>query len=138
MTYYLDTSAVVKLLVNEDESSALRGFLEGVPKQGSPFGLASSELLRTELLCAIGQRGTSLTEARRLLASLHLIRVSPAIADYAGRLCRQIRTRSLDSLHLATALSLVDSLRAVVTYDRRMIAAASELGISVVHPGVID
>ena len=136
MTFYLDTSAAVKLLIPEVESTALRRFMEEPASNQGPPLFASSEILRTELLCAAGRAGGSLTAGRRLLNSLHLIRVSTGITDYAGRLCDQVGLRSLDSLHLATALSLVDSLTAVVTYDSRMADAATRLGIMVASPGV--
>ena len=135
MTYYLDSSAVIKLLVPEEESNALRNFMVSATPSGVSPAFAASEIARTEVLCAVAKAGGSLVSARRVLGSITLIRLGTGITDYAGRLCHHLATRSLDSLHLATAMSLVDSLSAVVTYDSRMSQSATTLGLTVLSPG---
>lgn len=44
--------------------------------------------------------------------------------------------RSLDAIHLATAVSLEDALAVFVSYDERQIRAADELGGIITFPGV--
>lgn len=125
---YLDSSAAVKLIVREAESDALESWLR-------PHDvLASSALLRTELLRAI-QRGAPrrIAEARAALAAFTLRAVDDEILDAAGDIGPS-SIRSLDAIHLATALRLVTALDAIVTYDRRMIEGAVLLGLPVASP----
>lgn len=128
MAVYLDSSAAVKLIVREAESDALESWLR-------PHDvLASSALLRTELLRAI-QRGAPrrIAEARAALAAFTLRAVDDEILDAAGDIGPS-SIRSLDAIHLATALRLVTALDAIVTYDRRMIEGAVLLGLPVASP----
>src|SRR6266446_10170826 len=120
---YLNTSAAVKLLMAERESAALRRWLRLRPER------ASAALLRVELVRVVRRAGFPrlLPETRRLLAGVHLIRLDDALLDRAANLDPDLR--SLDSIHLAAAASLGDDLAAVVTYDDRLLAAASSLGL---------
>ncbi|MEO6579241.1 MAG: type II toxin-antitoxin system VapC family toxin [Candidatus Limnocylindria bacterium] len=128
MTAYLDSSAAVKLVVREAESDALGAWI----RQRSR--LVSSALLRTELIRAV-RRGepAAMDRARATIARFNLHGLDPAILDLAGRL-DPTSLRSLDAIHLATALRLTDELEAIVTYDRRMIAGAQRLGLPVASP----
>jgi len=125
---YLDSSAAVKLIVREAESEALESWLR-------PHDvLTSSALLRTELLRAI-RRGAPrrIAEARAALAAFTLRAVDDEILDVAGDIGPS-SIRSLDAIHLATALRLATALDAIVTYDRRMIEGAVLLGLPVASP----
>jgi hypothetical protein len=127
-TAYLDTSAFVKLVIREPESGALLRSLRQWPWR------TSSALLRTEALRAVGRQGQGAAAAtRRLLAGLHLIAVDEAVLDRAGEL-QPWGLRSLDAVHLATALSLGSDLEVVVTYDARLAEGARALGLEVVSP----
>ncbi|MEJ7802867.1 MAG: type II toxin-antitoxin system VapC family toxin [Candidatus Limnocylindria bacterium] len=128
MAVYLDSSAAVKLIVREAESEALESWLR-------PHDvLTSSALLRTELLRAI-RRGAPrrIAEARAALAAFTLRAVDDEILDVAGDIGPS-SIRSLDAIHLATALRLATALDAIVTYDRRMIEGAVLLGLPVASP----
>lgn len=126
---YLDTSAAVKLLMAEQESSALREWLSDRPVR------ASAALLRVELIRVVRRAGLPrlLPEARRLLAAVHLVRLDDALLDHAASL-DPTEFRSLDSIHLAAAVSLGDDLAAVVSYDDRLLAAAASLGLPTATP----
>src|SRR5260370_17115736 len=102
---YLDTSAAVKLLMTERESPALRRWLRRRPAR------ASAALLRVELVRVVRRAGLPrlIPEARKLLAGLHLIRLDDALLDHAGDL-DPIELRSLDSIHLAAAVTLASYL----------------------------
>jgi predicted nucleic acid-binding protein len=65
---------------------------------------------------------------------LRLIRLDDDLLDTAAHLDTPA-LRSLDAIHLASALALGKGLAAVVSYDRRMAAAAERLGLTVVAPG---
>ena len=130
MAYYLDTSAAVKLVVEEQGSKALRSWV-----QAATAPIVSSDLMRTELMRAT-RRGAPdrMTEARAVLDSVVLLTVPTTVFERAGELEPEL-LRSLDALHLASALELGDELDGVVTYDERFAAAASGLGIPVIAPG---
>ncbi|MGH7758972.1 MAG: PIN domain-containing protein [Candidatus Dormibacteria bacterium] len=72
--------------------------------------------------------------ARRQLASIHLLHLDQAILDRASAV-EPGSLRSLDALHLASALALGEQLGALLTYDRRMIEGAMAIGIPVTSPG---
>ena len=128
---YLDTSAAVKLIVVEAESGSLRDWL------GQQAGsLLSSALLAAELLRATTPHGTDAVAAgRRVVTTLHLADVDRATLEMAGHLTPQ-SMRTLDAIHLATALKYAHFLTACVTYDSRMISACKDHGVPVVSPGV--
>jgi predicted nucleic acid-binding protein len=126
---YLDTSAAVKLLMTERESPALRRWLRRRPER------ASAALLRVELVRVARRAGSPrlIPEARKLLAGVHLIRLDDALLDRAADL-DPTELRWLDSIHLAAAASLGDDLAAVVSYDERLLAAATSLGLPTATP----
>lgn len=129
MAVYLDTSALVKLVVAEPETPALRSWLTTEDREA-----VSSDLARTELMRAV-RRGAPdrLVDARAVLDALTLVEVTTALFEAAGRL-EPTELRSLDALHVAAALDLGDDLDDFVAYDERLIAAATANGITVVSP----
>jgi len=127
--FYLDTSAAAKLVVAERGSTALRRWL--APRDERMF---SSDLLRTELLRATRKAAPEqMTQARALLDSLVLLRLTTAICERAAMLEPEV-LRSLDALHLAAALEMGDELQGMVTYDQRLASGATLLGIDVLRP----
>ncbi|MGI8686022.1 MAG: type II toxin-antitoxin system VapC family toxin [Acidimicrobiales bacterium] len=125
---YLDSSAIVKLAVDEPESAALRRHL----RRQRP--LLSSALARTEVLRALLDEGEEgLSRGRAVLGRINLIRVNDRVLNAAGTLL-PAELRSLDAIHLATALQLGDDVRQLVSYDDRMIAAARQLGMRTATP----
>lgn len=130
MLIYCDASALVKLFVQEAVSAELRRFLSG------DCVLSSSELVRVEVLRTLRRRGDRRDEERAaaVLDSLALIRLDAATLDRASRL-GPATLRTLDALHLATALALSPLPRAFLCYDRRLAEAARIHGLEVVAPG---
>jgi uncharacterized protein len=125
---YLDSSAIVKLAVREDESVALRRYL----RRRRP--LVSSSLARTEVIRALLPGGEDAVAAgRKVLTRLDLVRVSTGVLDEAALLL-PVDLLSLDAIHLATARRLGRDLGAILTYDERMAEAATHLGHRVVAP----
>ncbi len=124
---YLDTSAVVKLLLAEKESFALRQYL-------GDREWASSALLRTELIRALSRVDPAVVpRALDLLDRPSLLALGTRVLDAAARLLPP-SLRSLDAIHLASALQLRDELTAFVAYDDRLLAAAAALGMPVASP----
>jgi predicted nucleic acid-binding protein len=127
--WYLDTSAFVKQLRLERETSALRRWL------GSHEEVVSSDLLRTEARrTVLGESQELRLRCEVLLEAITLIRITPELFDAAGSLAPR-GMRSLDALHLAAALALGEDLAGVVAYDRRLLAAAAALHIETASPG---
>lgn len=127
--HYLDTSALVKLVVHEPESSALREWLAQAEGEA-----VSCDLARAELMRAVRRVDPMLaTRARDVLDAISLIRVTPGTFEAAGRL-DPTELQSLDALHLAAALQLGDDLSGLVCYDSRLSLAATEQGIRIFRP----
>jgi predicted nucleic acid-binding protein len=126
---YLDSSAFVKLVVEETETAALRSFLAG---RGARR--VSSARLRAEALRAVRHLGPdALATVREGLRRVDLIGIDDRILDTAAILEPRL-LRTLDAIHLATAIAVGDDLEAIVTYDERMVDGARLLGLSTATP----
>jgi uncharacterized protein len=125
---YVDSSALIKLVVAEPESDALHSALAAWERH------AASAIVRTEVVRAAARvDSTVVNRARRVVDALTLIRVDEDILDRAARL-PPATLRTLDAIHLASALALGEALGSVVTYDVRLGEAAREAGLDVVAP----
>jgi predicted nucleic acid-binding protein len=132
VTRYLDSSALVKLFIDEPESEALRQFMHG-----ETGNAATSSLARTEVARAVASQGDDLLRtARRFLGACSEIALTRNLLDRAGELAHELGLRSLDAIHLATADQVRPFLRVIVTYDQRMAEGARRFGFEVVMPGV--
>ncbi|MDX6527025.1 MAG: uncharacterized protein QOI43_2536 [Gaiellales bacterium] len=124
---YLDSSAIVKLVVREPETDALLGFLAPGRLQ------VTSALARVEVVRAVRRHGrTATARARALLDSLSLLALD-ALLDHAAAIDGG-ELRSFDAIHIASAQQLEGELHALVTYDQRMLTAAQALGLPVNQP----
>jgi predicted nucleic acid-binding protein len=126
---YLDSSALVKLVIDEPETLALREFLGAYPDRLSSV-VGSVETLR--IARRVGG-SDALDRAQALLEAIELVRLSDSTQTAAARL-EPIELRSLDAIHLATALSLTPDLAGMVVYDRRLADAARAAGLTVWAP----
>jgi predicted nucleic acid-binding protein len=127
---YLDSSALVKLVVAEPESTALIERLRAWPQR------VSSALALTELPRALARAGLGAAahrRARSVLERLDLLAVDARILTAAATL-EPGDLRTLDAIHLASALAVREDLEVVVTYDRRMRAAAERMRLDVSAP----
>ena len=125
---YLDTSAFFKLVVDEPESRAIRRALD--PARG----LVSSALLVVESRrAAMRYADTAATRVRSALSGVTLLPVDDATLERAAAL-EPPRLRSLDAIHLATALSLGGDLDCFYCYDARLADAAAALDLRVSGP----
>lgn len=124
---YLDSSAIVKLVVHDPESTALQKFLR------SRAGFVSSALARVEVVRACLASDDVLRRAHDVIDRIELVSVSSRVLRAAALLLPP-DTRSFDAIHLATAGLLGSSLGVLVTYDRRMAKAARQAGLRVTAP----
>lgn len=128
MTVYLEASAAAKLVVQESETTAVVNFLA---KLGPGTPVIASQLLETELRRLAVRLRLPQSEVATVLDRVSLIHPVRTVWRDAGLL--SIATlRSLDALHLATALREDASM--MVTYDRRLVTAAAEVGLVTVSP----
>jgi uncharacterized protein len=133
---YLDTSAFLKLVRDEErESAAMHAYLSSTGKRPA---LVSSTLLAIE-----ARRGTLRTNPSRLprvdmlLSAVTQTEISAAIVESANRLPDPL-LRSLDAIHLATALLVREELDVLLTYDTRLRTAAEAYGLPTAAPGLSD
>lgn len=131
MKLYLDSSALVKLVQREAESNALRRFL----RRYHDDRRVTSALARVEVVHAVAEGGPdAIAHPRRQLSRVDQIALDPDLLDVAATLAPGVPLRSLDAVHLASAHALGSDLRAVITYDQRMHAAGTHLGLAVDAP----
>jgi len=125
---YVDSSALVKLIRREPETDALRRYLT------SAGPLASSIFATVEVSRAIARGAPDLTAGiPAVTGMLVLLPFDSRIATRAAAL-GPASMRTLDAIHLASAVELGDELTAFVSYDERLLAAARDLGLPVVAP----
>lgn len=128
---YLDASALMKLVRREAETEALGEWLNLRPEQP----MVTSELGRVEVLRAARRVGElALAEARAVVGDLDLIPLDRAVQDVACDIGDPL-LRTLDALHLASALLLGDALTAFIAYDQRLADGAQATGLVVAAPG---
>jgi predicted nucleic acid-binding protein len=131
VSVYLDSSAVVKLVQREKESTALRRYLSRRPDAPR----VTSGLARVEVVRAVSPGGVrAVSRARQVLDLLHEVPLDRRVLDSAASLALPAALRSIDAIQLASALVLGSTLESVVTYDTRMTAAAEGLGLKVIAP----
>ncbi len=132
---YLDTSAMVKLVVREEESGHL---IEWLNNDGDVRDCCTAQIGRIELMRAALRVGANaqlaIAAARHLLDRVDTLLMAPAIAAMAETI-GPAELRTLDALHLATILVNRSSVTAVCAYDRRLIAACEQHALTVVTPG---
>ena len=132
MICYVDTSAAMKLLVEEAESDALNAFLQSTAERQEQSTLVASWLLHTELHCAANRHPDDIDaeSVGILLETVSLIDVTRGDLLTAGALPG--RLRSNDAIHLAVALRV--GADAMLSYDDELANAAAATGLSVQQP----
>jgi len=131
---YLDSSALVKLVLPEAETGALLEALSDWPERISS-AVAGVEVLRAVRRAGAGERVRE--RAERVISGIGLVRVDGAVLSGAARL-EPAELRTLDAIHLATALSAGEDLGAMICYDAQLAQAATRLGVTMMAPGAKD
>ena len=128
-SFYLDSSAALKLVVSEAGSQDLSTWIERTRP-----ALIACDLVRTEVLRACRRHSTEATARGRSV--LDAITIFPISADLcaSAAFLEPLTMRSLDAIHLAAALSLGDDISGVVTYDERLAEACRWHGVQVLAP----
>jgi uncharacterized protein len=127
---YLDSSALVKLAITEPESAALADWL----RESSQLVRVSSPLVRVEVPRAVWRADPgSLPQAYTIVRRLREVRMTEAVLTRAAGVRPNV-LRTLDAIHVASAMSVRDNLTALVSYDKRMLAAAQDAGLPTASP----
>ena len=127
---YVDTSALLKLVLAEEHSAAFLAYLAGHAAEQA----VSSVLITIETRRAVLREAPAdLPRADLVLTRVGQIGLGHAVVESAGRL-PDPTLRSLDAIHLATALILGDDVTAFVSYDKRLLASAAAAGLPIAQP----
>jgi uncharacterized protein len=127
---YLDSAAVVKLVHAEADSEALRRWLS----EQADLAWTSSVLVEIETFRALARHAPdALARLPPVLDLIDTVDLQPRIRRLA-RTVTPASVRSLDAVHLATALHLGSQLAWLFTYDKRLADAATNAGLPVSAP----
>ena len=126
MIVYVETSAAAKLLVAEPESIAVRDYLAALVEGGNL--VFAGRILETELRRIVVRQGMSQHSATAVLDLIDVVEHSRNQFREAGML-PVAQLRSLDALHLATALDA--QADAMITFDERLEEACAAVGLAV-------
>ena len=129
MIIYVDTSAALKLVVEEPESSSTAEFLTAAGQRGDR--LVASMLLHTELHCAANRRGLPPELVNAVLDAINLVDLTRSDLLYAAALPGKLR--SADAIHLAAAIRL--ETQTLVAFDKELMGAATQAGLHTLSPG---
>jgi predicted nucleic acid-binding protein len=124
---YVDASALVKLVIDELESPAMfRWYVESERLATSVIGIIETRR-------AANRRGHDAAQLESVFRSLVILEVDEIVAAGASRMS-PVASRTLDAIHLATAMALGTEIGAFVTYDDRLAEAARSVGLPVIRP----
>ena len=125
--WYLDTSAIFKLIILEDESLALRAF---IGEENITSSYSRLEVTRTLKNFAANAKKT----AGLVLQTLSLVPVDTSVISQAQLIIETSELKAPDALHVASAIQCAPLIVGIITYDKQMAATASRLGLRVEAP----
>jgi len=129
LSWYLDSSAILKLILDEKEREALLGVLDSKS--------ISSRISQLEVKHAVNRIAPGrIMEAQSELVKMDFYPLSNAVLSIAENFPAGVTLRSLDAIHVATALLLDKSIEGIITYDKSMMKNAKALGIKAISPGM--
>ena len=131
MAFYVDTSALAKLVALEECSGEMRVWAGG-------RAMTACDLARTELARFAMANGREPSVVEPALATAAITELSTDHFVGAGAIRAAAPLRSLDAIHLVAALALGTEIEGFVTYDKRLARAAAEHGFAIVAPGLPD
>lgn len=132
MSLYLDTSAAIKLIFAEKESQALRKAING--------DLITSTLTQLELLRTIDRLSSkdnleiATQTAHAKLKGFALINLDSSVITFASSFQGLPYLKSLDAIHLASAMLVKSEITTFITYDKQLARAATTMGFDVAAP----
>ena len=128
MSWYLDSSAILKYVFAEPERPAM---VKALTSQA-----ISSELARLEVKRAVFRINPKDIElANEELSRINFVSISNQVLTVAESFTGSVTLATLDAIHVATAITLGHQIEGIITYDKQMIANAAVMGIKVLSPG---
>ncbi|MEV8228232.1 PIN domain-containing protein [Streptomyces sp. NPDC079167] len=128
----MDSSALLTLLTGRTNAGELRSFLAARP--GLPIATSTVGVVETvRQLDRVGSFPHALAD---LDSTVTEILLTEEVRDLATRVPASLR--SLDAIHVASALAIGDAIDSLITYDKRMLDAARETGLAAFAPGMAD
>ena len=129
MSWYIDSSAILKLIFTEKETLALDKVMNNK--------MVTSTLTRVEVKRAVNRiNSTNSKVANDVLAQLQYTELDSQALNLAEAFSPDVNLRSLDAIHVASVLRISDAVQGIITYDKQMIANAEKMGIKVLSPGL--
>jgi predicted nucleic acid-binding protein len=126
--WFLDSSAILKLIVDEPESKILRRFI--------PEYKMASRLSRLEVLRNVHRIDPKkVSTARDKLDGIFYVEINTPVLKNAEEIALAMEIKSLDAIQAGSALFLKDSIAGVISYDKNLNRALKSLGIKVYAPG---
>jgi predicted nucleic acid-binding protein len=124
---YVDASALAKLVLEEPDSAAMRGwYVENEHVLCSRIGIVETRR-------AVGRHVHDEAHLDLILRSVEVVEFDADIARRAAMIA-PVSLKTLEAIHLASAVSLGIVVDAFVTDDDRLAAAARAAGLPVVRP----
>ncbi|MFE9727684.1 type II toxin-antitoxin system VapC family toxin [Streptomyces sp. NPDC005794] len=128
----MDSSALLTLLTGRTNAGELRSFLADRP--GLPIATSTVGVVETvRQLDRVGSFPHALADLDSMVTEILL---TEEVRDLAARVPASLR--SLDAIHVASALAIGDAIDSLITYDKRMLDAAREAGLVAFAPGTAD
>ena len=128
MSWYLDSSAILKYVFAEPERPAM---VKALTSQA-----ISSELARLEVKRAVFRiNPKDIDLANEELSRINFVSISNQVLTVAESFTGSVTLATLDAIHVATAITLGHQIEGIITYDKQMIANAAVMGIKVISPG---
>jgi uncharacterized protein len=139
LTFYFDTSALMKLVVEEEGSetaAALWDRSDAVVTTRLAYAEGRAALAAARRMGRLSEQGhqAAKREFERVWRQLRLIELAELVVQAAGDLAEQLALRGSDAIHLASAVLASDREFVLVTWDRDLGAAALTLGLAVAPP----
>ena len=129
MSWYIDSSAILKLIFIEKETAELDKVMNNA--------MVTSTLTRVEVKRAVSRiNPEKLVVANDVLSQLQYTELDPQTMQLAEAFTPDITLRTLDAIHVASVLQINRAVQGIITYDKQMIASAQNMGIRVLSPGV--
>jgi len=129
LSWYLDSSAILKLILNEKESKSLVNFLSAE--------VMTSTISRVEVVRTLNRLyPLSVVKGQEILSSILMVPMNSVVLSSAENFSESITLRSLDAIQVATVIFLNKAIDGLVTYDKQMIENAKKLGLKVISPGM--
>jgi len=129
LSWYIDSSAILKLILDESERKALVKFLKAPS--------VTSRISRVEVKRTVNRLAPEHLElAYSELEKLDYFPISTSVLNVAESFDQSITLRTLDAIQVATALYLGESIEGLISYDAQMLKNAKKLGLKVISPGM--